>query len=719
MGYLKLFLNKLKTTSVYRELINNVFLLAFFFLLLAISINHFFVVIFLGLYGFYVWKKSKTFFILMLTLGIIFIGHIYFLEINYSVETDGNIEGIVTDVTKEDDYYKIIIKSKNSKKIIYDYKYTDVKPGYYIMASGKNLPLTEQRIENGFDYASYLKHNNIDQIIQSESIDIKYKKLSLFLLKYYLYEYLEKFPLEVKTFIKGIVLGDDDFSDEFTDSLKINGIMHLFAVSGLHIGLLVVILQKILENFEIKKEKTDEIISVVLLLYLIITMFTPSIVRAALLYYFKIVNQKLKLGFKSLDVLSFVFILLLLISPYYIYSIGFILSFLMAFTILLISPLIKKKSGIIQILIISTLAQIITFPIIINLNNKINLVSPFVNVIYILAFSIIILPLTLLVLFFPIASSLFKYMIIAFEKITIFISDKMSFVLVFPNLKFYQLFIFYFLIILLVISFKYKKIRKMVMIVFLVFLTLIYYQPNFHWKGEINFLDLANGEAIFIQDSFLECTALIDTGEGKSDEVTKFLLSKGIRKMDYLILTHNHSDHNGEAEEIIENINVDKVIVSYFDNSRFSQMDNTKKVYPGDEITCGKIKFQILNPYYQHDDENDNSLVIYSKIGNLSYLFLGDVSKEIEVKIAQLNLEVDVIKIAHHGSLTSTDPIIIDKTRPEYAIILTGRATKFGFPHKETIATLNMYGVITYRTDINYSVKCYYNKKETFFTSLK
>lgn len=129
-------------------------------------------------------------------------------------------------------------------------------------------------------------------------------------------------------------------------------------------------------------------------MYALLVNFTPSIVRAVLLYDGYYLNKRLKLGFSSLDLLSLIFVLLVLWNPYYLYHSGFVLSFTVTLIIVTTAPLLYKTKHLIQLLLTSLFSWIITLPIIVNLNNEINFLSPLVNAVYIDFVGYIILPLS-------------------------------------------------------------------------------------------------------------------------------------------------------------------------------------------------------------------------------------------------------------------------------------------------------------------------------------
>lgn len=718
--FLKTYFNKLKNSSVYKSLLNNYFIIGFYLLLFLFTLNNLLAIIIFTIYGLYIFKKSKIISYLSFCLIIMVLARFLYLE-SITTYQEKNMEaGKVVELERKEQYQRIKIKTNKTYVLIYDYDFYNLEIGDVIKVEGKALGADKARIENGFDNQLYSKHQKITNTILSRNIKIVEKTYSLGRIKIYFQNYLENnFQKESLIFLKAIIIGDSSgFDNEFSQAIINNGILHLFAISGLHISLFIGIIYQLLKYINIEEKYIEMIACIFLFLYLVITGFSPSVVRASLIYYFSLINKKGNLGFSSLDIIAIVFIMLIIINPYYMYNLGFVLSFTAAVTIILISTLLKDYRPTYQILIISIATMVVTFPIVINLNNEMNLLSPISNLIFIQIVELIILPISFFIIVFPIFKGVYYYLILAFEKLTMFFGEYFTILIPFPNFSFVELMLYYIILYLAIRFYHLRRIQYTLITILMVFLIVLSNISYFQLDGEINFLDLYNGEAIVIRDYYSECVAVIDTGDGKNLEVTKYLKSKGIKKIDYLILTHNHLDHNGEALNIINKLRVNKLVVSEYDNS-ISMNDRVLKVKAGDRLTCGKITFNILHPNQRYQNENDNSIVIHSRIGHLNFLFLGDVSKSIEEKIAQMNLVVDVIKVAHHGSKTSTSSFLIDQLKPQYAIIQTGRVEKFSFPDQETIDTLNNYHVKVYRTDINYSIKYQYNKKNSIFITLK
>ena len=166
----------------------------------------------------------------------------------------------------------------------------------------------------------------------ASEVEILGKKFNLGVIKYYFRSYLENtFSDDAIIFLKAMVIGDlDDIDEQFRDAIMNNGILHLFAVSGLHIVLFIGLIEKVLKFFNLKQNKIDLINSSFLILYLILTSFAPSVIRASFMYYISLINKKVKLGLSTLDIISLIFIILILYNPLYYYNLDLIFLYIIS-----------------------------------------------------------------------------------------------------------------------------------------------------------------------------------------------------------------------------------------------------------------------------------------------------------------------------------------------------------------------------------------------------
>lgn len=202
---------------------------------------------------------------------------------------------------------------------------------------------------------------------------------------------------------------------------------------------------------------------------------------------------------------------------------------------------------------------------------------------------------------------------------------------------------------------------------------------------EVVFINVGQGDCILIQAPFHQANVLIDIPSRMNQDVAleivvPYLKSKGIFHLDALILTHKDMDHSGGKESLMNLIPVHQVIEQAKD------------------LHLKGIEMKSLNTL-QSEDENEASLVYYTKIGSLTYLFLADVPQTVENDlIEKYQFDCDVLKVAHHGSNTSTSPYLIQNISPQLAIISVGAKNRYGHPHRETLDTLSRYHVSTFLT---------------------
>ncbi|PAT01642.1 hypothetical protein CI105_05200 [Candidatus Izimaplasma bacterium ZiA1] len=200
-----------------------------------------------------------------------------------------------------------------------------------------------------------------------------------------------------------------------------------------------------------------------------------------------------------------------------------------------------------------------------------------------------------------------------------------------------------------------------------------------------------------MKDKHNQCNILIDTGEeDKYDSIVNAIKSKNIHTLNYLIITHFHSDHYFESDDILKNFEVKNII--------------TYQNYP-ESLNCGNVHLDFYKGLHNYQNENNNSLIFSLFIENYHFLFTGDIEKEKEDEfIKYINLDIDILKVAHHGSKTSTSDEFLENTRPRIAVVIAKRGNKFNHPSEETINKLVNKNISVYRTDIMGSITFKFTK---------
>lgn len=187
----------------------------------------------------------------------------------------------------------------------------------------------------------------------------------------------------------------------------------------------------------------------------------------------------------------------------------------------------------------------------------------------------------------------------------------------------------------------------------------------------VTFIDVGQGDATLISN--LNYKILIDTGSAYNfHKLKKTLYEEGVYTLDYLLISHNDEDHCGNVDNLMRDFKIKKTVYDKYD------------------IAYKDLYFNCLDVGI-FDNDNDNSVVYYLDINDYSFLFTGDISKNVERLIVNRYAidKVNCLKVSHHGSATGTSSYFVGKILPDYAIISTNG--KYNHPHKETLDTLNSY----------------------------
>ena len=644
-------------------------------------------------------------FYILLVLSLIY----SFIFINFIIvkseykDSDKNLYGTVIDYKKSKDKTTIWVKGK--EKVLVNY-YSDINVSYgnYIYVYGVFKKPKEHGNFNLFNYKRYLLSNKINYVVTASNINVIKKNDNVFYtLKNNLLKRI-KSANRSKGYILAFLYADKSLieKDIYTKYQKI-GVSHLFAVSGMHVSLISIVLLKLLNK--IKERKRYIIVSIFLSIYLFLTNFTISMVRATFQFILFFINKSFKLNIDNSNLVLFLFSILVIINPYNIYNIGFLFSFIISFTLIRCSKLIKGKF-IIKSLKTSLISFFSSMPVLINNFFEVNFLGIILNIIYIPFVSYILFPLSLVTVLFPSLDNILYMFISYFEKITDF----------FSNIKFLSFSICkmdIFLIIIYYIIFIYilKRKKKLIYKIIIVIISLTFLINNGRIvNNEVSILDVGQGDSSLIR--LKNKNILIDTGGNINYDISKNILipyfkSVGIKKIDYLVLTHGDYDHMGEAINLVENFKVEKVIFNCglyndLENKLIEVLDKKKIKYYSciKELNIDNNKFHFLQTK-EYDNENENSNVIYTELNGYKFMFMGDAGVEKEKDILEkYNVsKIDVLKIGHHGSKTSSDKSFIDEINPKYSVISVGKNNRYGHPNKEVLNNLDNSKI--YRTDIN------------------
>ena len=272
---------------------------------------------------------------------------------------------------------------------------------------------------------------------------------------------------------------------------------------------------------------------------------------------------------------------------------------------------------------------------------------------------------------------------------------------------------------------SYKKNFSTIFFIILFLLIAIILYQTFYSNNKtpdgllkVYFIDSGQSDCILIETPNGK-HMLIDSGDnGDETIIRKFLNSKGVKQIEYAFFTHPHADHIGGAYEVVNEYDVLNIIMpdKAVDTATYKKLidEASKKeitaLHPelGFSIIVDDVKITVFSPISKDYGSNINeySIVLRMDYGDTSFLFTGDAEEENELEMlnAGFDLDVDILKVGHHGSSTSSSVMFLQAVTPEYSIILCGTENKFGHPHDETLSKLNDVSSVIYRTDQNGSV---------------
>lgn len=626
---------------------------------------------------------------------------------NYKIEEDKMKLELVCKEKLVGSYY-----FKNDE---YNFFKEKVNIGNSVIVKGKLVSPKNNTVPYLFNYKKYLYNKRVYYTLKIDNIKILKENSNPFIkLKNRVIKHINSY--KDSTYLYAFILGKTELiSDEVLTSYRENGISHLFALSGLHVSIFSSILLFILKKLRFKEILNYVIIFIFLLLFSFITGFSPSILRATLLFFLLGINKVFYLNIRTLDILYLVFIILVIINPFIIYNLSFILSFTAAFFLIFSSDLLKGKNYFVSLFKVSLLSYFASLPLSIYYFGYTNLLGTILNLVFVPLVSFVVFPLTFLTFIISKFYSILNITTNLLESLSL-LFNKFKIIIYFPRMNLIFVFI-YLSILMLYIKFK-KKICLYLIIVLLIFFKIRRYMDN---NTYIYYIDVGQGDSILVVTPHLNKTILIDTGgivrfnENYKSNIVKnktipFFRRIGINKVDYLFLTHGDYDHAGEANELLSNFCVKKVFINKGNINNIEKKINNKKVLTLKNFVIDNIKVNSLNNNV-FNNENDDSTILLFNIYDYKFLFMGDASIKTEEYLLNNYIlpNVDILKVGHHGSYTSTSTDFINVIKPKYSVISVGENNMYKHPNKSVLEILD--NTKLFRTDVDGTIEVKISKK--------
>lgn len=587
------------------------------------------------------------------------------------------------------------------------------------------IRLTEpspQRNFQGFDYKNYLSTQAIYRLAQVEELSSVTKSEQVSIPAYFqtlrrkaIVHIQTHFPHPMRHYMTGLLFGylDKEFDQESQLYTSL-GIIHLFALSGMQVGFFIGWFRYGLLRLGFPRDYLFLVIIPFSMVYGLMTGWTASVLRSlvqAILATF---------GLKKLDNMGMTLLVLFILLPHYLQTVGGVLSCAYAFLLCLFDfePLSNWKKSVYTSLLLS----LGILPILIYYYGVFQPASLVLTALFSLVFDSFLLP--VLTLFFALSGVLVLDQINPFflwmEGLLTWVHNHLGQALVFGKPNLLQLFILLLILVCLYDFWKKAKIRWLLLLGF--GLTMCW--VKFPLTNEVTVIDVGQGDSIFLR-SIKNETVLIDVGgkvvfgekadwqvgsqtSNAEKTVIPYLQARGVSRIDHLVLTHTDADHVGDLEELVRAFRIGEICVSQGALTNHSFVSRLKTLScpvrvlkAGDQLPIMGSRLEVLYPANQGDGGNNDSIVLYGQLLNQRFLFTGDLEKEGEDTLMKSypQLKVDVLKAGHHGSKGSSSETFLDQIQASTALISAGQNNRYKHPHTETLERFDERGIEVFRTD--------------------
>ncbi|MBN8208356.1 DNA internalization-related competence protein ComEC/Rec2 [Bacillus sp. NTK071] len=723
-------------------------------------------------------KKDQRLSALAFAAFLLFFTYMFFVDQdNKTVLVEGNTQlmGVISTIPVVNGNQLSFEMKTNEEKLQINYyiasedeklEMQQLQVGLTCRLSGILEPPSPLRVPSLFDYKQFLYYKKIHWIytLEEKPICQQFRTSIVMSIQQFRQQMLSSiksdYPIELQGLAASLLIGDRSLlPNDLESAYQDLGLSHVLAVSGLHVGVTGGLLFWLLIRIGITRERVYVILLFFYPIYMGITGFAPSVIRASLMAMGVVLGLRLRMKINPLDGIASACIVILVVNPFYAFHIGFQLSFLIAFALIVSSSQILKqyKTPITQLTALSILAQIVSFPVVIYHFHQISLLSLPLNLIYVPVVSVIILPMFIFLTFirtlhfmflFDLLSIVLSRFVEFFHDVFIWVTD-LHYTLIFGKLSEVELLVAAFICLFVLLKWEIRNVGNGI-VIWLLFCVTLYVIPYINPFGEVTFLDVGQGDCTLITLPYQKQVILIDTGGkptyGEKEEwqqrsssfdvgediVVPYLKSRGIRAIDLLILTHGDYDHAGGGAAVLEHLNVKRMIMdrspvqtdieTTLIETALRKGTKVSQALKGQSWTKGKASFSILQAL-KEGEENNGSIVLFAVLGGYKWLFTGDLEEPGErLLLTGQNLpEIDILKVGHHGSSTSSSEDFLKKLNPSIAIISAGVDNRYGHPNHDVIERLNMLGVGTVRTDQSGTITYRYltNRKGKWVTMLK
>ncbi len=638
-------------------------------------------------------------------------------------------------------------------------EYIAINPGDWVEVKGELERPQGRRNPKGFDYRAYLARRDVHYVMGEPSRNLisinpgKFKWPISWLqsVRGYMVKAFDTYVGGKESkLVKAMVAGEKwSLPSEVKEQFVNTGIAHILAISGLHVGFVILFVSWLTKRLKLSPIATFIVQGTVLIFYCLLVGASPSVVRATIMAIILLGGRVVGRKVDPLNSMSLAAFIILIFNPLDLLEVGFQLSFGAVAGIILYNEFISRKlrkipEVIAKPLAVMLAAQLGTWPLIAYHFNIFSPISYIANLVMVpIAGLIVILGLILILMaaLFPLLAKVLGWWIWILCGILINGNQWLSSLpwsslpVVSPGLLFM---IIYYIILLIMSEERPSWIRKPMHVsgfLAIVVLLSIVVKPMVDNDLKIVFLDVGQGDCIYIKTPD-EKHMLVDGGgraqvvgdfDTGADIVVPFLLKHGVKKLDLVAMSHVHDDHLGGLIAVMKDLKVDNFL-EYPPVEPSEKYNTLKELARGKGVNCiegkggqtyrlgNEVFIDIIYPtsdteiwdrLYQ-DNENNLSLVMNIRYRDTSILLTGDIGGGVESYLSDIwHQRVTILKVAHHGSKTSSTERWIDNINPKAAVIQVGK-NNFGHPDPMVLQRLEEKDVKVFRNDIHGAVTFLY-----------
>ncbi len=595
---------------------------------------------------------------------------------------------------EENIYSGVIISAKENYFLLYSHgerfyvssKDNGCEIGDFVSVHGEVSNVWMATYESQFDFNSYLKNKGVQRQINSFSIKptfqnpIRLKRFKLSIIK--------DLNLNAAPLVEALLFNTKDYQSNVVSIADTINLIFLLSTAGIYFSFFIRTLKRLI-YLKLEERESHFLSLLIVSPYVLFSFPKVGVLRVFLVNLLGASKKEGNSDKKSsfLTRLSLAHLLLLIINPYWAFDSGFLLGLFLTTSLYFFRISYRTKISFKSKMVTPTLVFLFVQPLFVLGSGSFHLFTYFEQIIFIPLIETFIILSILFMIGIPLGNVINFLGNFIYETFKMFEQIDLKIPLAGYTSVFIPVFYLLFMIgIYLFESQRFKHLKYCcITAIGMLLIGLVPIQPLI--SSGVYFINVGQGDSIVIQDHFH--AVMIDTGGNISFDMAQktlipFLNKKHIYHLDALITTHDDFDHYGAKDSLLKHF----IVRNYL---------TQKEDFP---YQIGNISLVNLN-VYDAEQDNDNSLVLYSNFYGKKYLFTGDAPKSIETKIIQNHPELtcDILKVGHHGSKTSSDDSFIKQLHPKEAIISCGRNNRYGHPNKEVIDVLNKYDVKIRRTD--------------------